>query len=121
MSLARQLKSKAFHWADRLLPVRPLPRSNTEHELLERESRRMQLYFSRACPASIGVQRYCQRLGLRVVEKDVQRITAYRNELLNGGGASKVPCLRIEDAQGSRWIYSSDTILSFLDQRFNSL
>lgn len=118
MNLTRQLKGKAFNLVDRLVPVRPVGRTADEQSQLDRESRRMHLYFSRSCPASISVRRQCQRLGLRVVEKDVVRVNAYRSELLNGGGAPKVPCLRVEDEQGGKWLYSPETILEYLKNRY---
>ncbi|PHS63011.1 MAG: glutaredoxin [Thalassobium sp.] len=116
--LTRQLKGKALDIVDRLLPVRPVMRSANEQLLLDRESRRMHLYYCRNCPSSITVKRHCERLGLRVVEKDVLRVNAYRNELLNGGGAPKVPCLRVDDEQGGQWLYSPDAILDYLKNRF---
>lgn len=118
MSLTRQLKGKALNIVDRLLPVRPLNRTDDEQNQLDRESRRMHLYYCRSCPSSIGVKRHCEKLGLRVVEKDVLRVNAYRNELVNGGGTSKVPCLRVDNGQGGEWLYSSEAILDYLNKRF---
>lgn len=118
MALTRHIKGKALDLVDRLVPVRPVNRSHDEQCQLDRESRRMHLYFSRTCPASITVRRQCERLGLRVVEKDVLRVNAYRNELLNGGGAPKVPCLRVDDDNGGKWLYSPETILEYLKDRY---
>lgn len=118
MNFIRHCTGKVYQWVDRLVPVRVQPRTKDEVDLLERESRRMHLYVAHSCPASIGVQRYCDRLGLRVVRKDVQRVNAYRNELLNGGGEPVVPCLRIENEQGIHWLYNSSSILEFLEQKF---
>ncbi|WP_051219402.1 glutaredoxin family protein [Oceanobacter kriegii] len=118
MNLARQLKGMAFDWADRVVPVKPVVRAPHVQSTLDRESRRMHLYFSRHCPASIQVRRHCQKLGLRVVEKDVERVDAYRNELICGGGAPRVPCLRIDGQADSEWLYSPQAIVDFLNQRF---
>lgn len=118
MSLTRQLKGKALDLVDRLVPVRTQQRSAEQRNLLERESRRMHLYYTRCCPSSISIRRHCERIGLRVVEKDVLRVNAYRHELLNGGGEPRVPCLRIDDEQGGRWLYSPEAIRDFLDKRF---
>lgn len=118
MKLTRHLKGKALDLVDRLVPVRPQPCSEQQRDLLERESRRMHLYYCRTCPSSIAIKRHCEKLGLRVVEKDVVRVNAYRNELLNGGGEPRVPCLRIDDNQGPRWLYSPEAIRSYLNKRF---
>ena len=40
-------------------------------------------------------------------------------ELLAGGGALKVPCLKIEDATGNvSWMYESAKIVQYLEERF---
>ncbi|WP_430461972.1 glutaredoxin family protein [Thalassolituus sp. LLYu03] len=118
MTLTRTLKGRALNLVDRLVPVRPIDRTADQQCLLDRESRRMHLYFSRNCPASISVRRQCERLGLRVVEKDVMRVNSYASELINGGGAPKVPCLRVDDEQGGRWLYSPETILEYLKKHY---
>jgi len=120
MNLTRQLKGKTLDLVDRFVPVKPIVRSADEQCVLDRESRRMHLYFCRSCPSSIAVKRFCERLGLRVVEKDVDRVNAYRNELLNGGGEPRVPCLRIDGNECNDWLYNPDTILKYLQQRFSS-
>lgn len=118
MSFVRYFKGKTLSWAYQLVPARPLVCSRERRDAMERESRRMQLYFSHVCPSSLAAQRYCQRLGLRVVEKNVARVLSYRNELLNEGGQSRVPCLRIEEDGEIKWLYSCDSIRSYLEQRF---
>ena len=117
--LTRHLKARALNVVDRLVPVKPVNRSREEQSKLDRESRRMHLYYCRSCPSSINVRRQCEKLGLRVVEKDVMRVNAYRNELIHGGGAPKVPCLRVDNGgRGQQWLYSSDAILEYLSKRF---
>jgi hypothetical protein len=118
MSITRQVKGLAADFLDRIVPVKPLARSADEQYRLDRASRRMHLYFCRTCSSSIEVRRYCEKLGLRVVEKDVVRVNAYRNELVHGGGAPRVPCLRVEDGDHGRWLYSRDAILEYLKRRF---
>ncbi|MFA4912707.1 MAG: glutathione S-transferase N-terminal domain-containing protein, partial [Burkholderiaceae bacterium] len=44
-----------------------------------------------------------------------------RAELQQGGGKVKVPCLRIDEAGQTRWMYESDDIIAFLERRFASL
>ncbi len=121
MDLMRMVKAQVLNVVDRTLPVKPVQRSDEEQVLLNRESRRMHLYISHHCPASIEIKRHCQRIGLNVVEKDVGRVNCYRNELVNGGGHSMVPCLMVEDNSGRHWVYSPGKIYSFLDRRLGSL
>ena len=120
MAIKRRVKGICLMWLDRWVKVKPVKRSNEEQCSLDRESRRIQLYFCKTCSNSIRIKRHCQQLGLRVVEKDVRRVNAYRNELIHGGGEVRVPCLRIEGSKGkeTRWVYEGDKILEYLDRRF---
>lgn len=113
MSLSHRLKGLFFFWFDRTVPVKVMERTRTEQGRLDRHSRRMHLYYSCQCPSSITVKRQCEHLGLRVVEKDVLRVNAYRNELLKGG-APRVPCLRVDDGDSRRWLYGQRSIDSYL-------
>ena len=121
MSVKYRMQGFFFMFADHWFKVKPLIRSNKEQSSLDRESRSIQLYFSKTCPASIKIKRRCQKLGLRVVEKDVERVNAYRNELIHGGGEVRVPCLRIEGRsnQDTRWMYNTTKIMQYLERRFS--
>lgn len=120
MSFVHRLQGFCAMFADRCVKVKPVERNYEEQVSLARESRRIQLYLCKACPESIKVKRRCEQLGLRVIEKDVQRIDTYCNELLHGGGELKVPCLRIEGRKGkeTNWLYDGNSILEYLDRRF---
>lgn len=119
MNVSQHLKGLAFDWADRVIPIKPVPRSNREQHSMNRESRRLQLYYSRYCPSALVVRRHCLKLGLKVVEKDVDRVDCFRNELVNGGGASVVPCLRVEGKAETNWLYGEQAILSYVNSRFS--
>jgi glutathione S-transferase len=41
-----------------------------------------------------------------------------RDRLLAGGGKIKVPCLHIQEGGQSRWLYESNAIIAYLEQRF---
>ena len=43
---------------------------------------------------------------------------SHRLALLEGGGKSQVPCLRIEANNDSVWLYESEDIISYLRQRY---
>ena len=121
MDLMRLVKAQMLNVVDRTVPVKPIQRSHEEQVLLNRESRRMHLYISHNCPASIEIKRHCQRIGLNVVEKDVGRVNCYRNELIKGGGHSMVPCLMVDENAGRNWVYSPESIYSYLDNRLGVL
>jgi len=121
MNLKRHIKGKTLNLVDRLIPAKPIERPADEQVLLDRESRRMHFYYSRQCPSSISLKRYVERAGLHPVTKEVERADAYRNELVKGGGESRVPCLRICTHSGDRWIYTPEAIIEYLEQRLGSI
>ena len=121
MDLMRLVKAQMLNVVDRTVPVKPIQRSHEEQVLLNRESRRMHLYISHNCPAFIELRRHCQRIGLNVVEKDVGRVNCYRNELIKGGGHSMVPCLMVDENAGRNWVYSPESIYSYLENRLGVL
>lgn len=120
MTVSQHLKGLAFDWADRIIPVKPVTRTPKEQNSIDRESRRMQLYFSRHCPSAVSVRRHCLKLGLRIVEKDVDRVDCFRNELINGGGASLIPCMRVEGKEKTHWLYGEEAILEYVNSRFSA-
>jgi glutathione S-transferase len=41
----------------------------------------------------------------------------FAGELMQGGGKTQVPCLRVKDQQGnSQWMYESDDIVRYLSK-----
>lgn len=119
MAVSDQMKGMCWRVYDKYISVDQVDRNAKEQSSLDRESRRIQLYFYRNCCESVKVRRHCKHLGLRVVEKDIERVNLYRNELLKGGGAMKVPCLRVEGRKGTKWYYRQDEIEQYLDKRFS--
>jgi glutathione S-transferase len=60
-----------------------------------------------------------RRLSLPIEKRDAQHHSANRAELLQGSGASKVPCLKITDSQGKAlWLLDSDAIVAYLRAQF---
>ncbi len=75
------------------------------------------LYQYRSCPFCARVRRFLDQRGLELPERDILRDPAAFRELLAGGGRSTVPCLRIESAAGTRWMYESADIIDYLNSR----
>jgi glutathione S-transferase len=60
-------------------------------------------------------------LSLPIERHDAQHNLSNREELVQGGGAYKVPCLMVKEPSGqTRWIYESGAIISYLRERFAS-
>ena len=47
-----------------------------------------------------------------------RRGSEHRAALLSGGGAVKVPCLRIQKDGQDTWMYESSEIIKYLEQKF---
>jgi glutaredoxin len=74
------------------------------------------LYQFRTCPFCIKVRRNIARHTLRIPLLDAQHDPVHREALQREGGQLKVPCLRIDGANGEvDWLYESDAINKYLD------
>jgi len=77
------------------------------------------LYQLPTCPFCVKVRRAMRRLNLPIELRDVRADGRHRQDLINGGGKMKVPCLRIDHEDGhSEWMYESDEIVAYLKRRF---
>lgn len=95
--------------------VRPAARQ----QQIDQECRALVLYQFRTCPFCIKVRQEMRRLSLDIERRDAQRDERNRDELLRGGGAVKVPCLKITEPSGkSQWLYESGQIIDYLQGRF---
>ncbi|MFQ3170999.1 MAG: glutaredoxin [Oleispira sp.] len=107
-----------FNW---VFTPKSIEREANEQALINAETRKLTLYQYAACPFCVKVRRAMKRNALNIETRDAKRNEKFKEELLQGGGQLKVPCLRIEDNNGDvRWMYESGDIISYLDQRFNS-
>ena len=94
-------------------------RSEQEQQRIDAETRNLALYQFRTCPFCIKTRRAIKRLSLQIEQFDAQHDPDAREALLKGGGQIKVPCLRITEPSGElRWVYESDAIIAYLEQRF---
>jgi glutaredoxin len=76
------------------------------------------LYQYPACPFCVKVRRAIKRNSLNIQTVDAKRCESSKQELLEGGGKLKVPCLKIADSEGGvKWMYESSDIINFLEQQ----
>lgn len=84
-------------------------------------SERYQLFKSDTCGFCYRVRAYVGQLGMDLPLRDINSDADAFRELLQGGGRSMVPCLRIERAgeQGTEveWMYESLDIMRYLGDR----
>jgi glutaredoxin len=104
---------------DKLTGRRPLARSAAEQARVDDATRSLALYHFAACPYCRKTRRDIRLLGLGIEERDIKREPARKAELVAGGGKRQVPCLRIEEPDGTvRWMYESRAITDYLRGRF---
>ena len=105
---------------DKLTTPRGIQRDPQQQQAIDRETRALTLYQFATCPFCIKVRRAMARLSLNIEKRDAQFDPRSREELLQGGGQLKVPCLKITEADGqARWMYESDDIIGYLHKRFD--
>ncbi|TCK17931.1 glutaredoxin [Thiogranum longum] len=94
-------------------------RTEAEQQRVDEATRHLAIYQFRTCPFCIKTRQAMRRLSLNIELRDAQKNPLYRQELLEGGGEVKVPCLRISREDGQvLWLYESDRIIEWLDQHF---
>ncbi|MGW9065704.1 glutaredoxin family protein [Achromobacter animicus] len=103
---------------DALTRPRPQKRSPQGQAAVNADAAALSLYQFHACPFCVKTRRAMHRLNVPVALKDAKNDPEARAALQAGGGKVKVPCLRIEDADGTRWMYESNDIIAYLEKRF---
>lgn len=96
-------------------PMRREPAAQAE---VNEAASALALYQFNGCPFCVKVRRTLRRLNLPVELRDASGNAEHRQTLLAQGGKVKVPCLRIEEAGQTRWLYESSAIRSYLEERF---
>ena len=88
---------------------------------VDQQCQSLALYQFSTCPFCIKVRQEMRRLSLPIEKRDAQHHTANRDALLQGTGATQVPCLRITEADGqTRWLQDSTEIMAYLRERFSA-
>ncbi|MCV2357348.1 glutathione S-transferase N-terminal domain-containing protein, partial [Paucibacter sp. B2R-40] len=97
---------------ERLTRPAPMQRSAEAQLEVDRQCASLTLYQFKTCPFCIKVRQEIQALALPIVRLDAQHDEPNRAALLQGSGATKVPCLKITDAKGSvQWLSESGAII----------
>ncbi|OUR90079.1 glutaredoxin [Gammaproteobacteria bacterium 42_54_T18] len=120
MTVIRWVLGRIILLVDFLYRPKGIKRDVQEQAALDAETAKLSLYQYAACPFCVKVRWSMKRQSLNIETRDAKRNAQFADELVAGGGALKVPCLRIEEDNGSvTWMYESSDILTYLDQRFD--
>jgi glutaredoxin len=96
-------------------------RSTAAQAAVDASAKGLTLYQFHACPFCVKTRRTLRRLNVPVALRDAKNNEPDRQTLLSEGGKIKVPCLRIEEAGQTRWMYESKVIIDYLEQRFSAV
>jgi glutaredoxin len=104
---------------ERLTQPVGVQRAPAAQAAVDQQCQSLALYQFSTCPFCIKVRQEMRRLSLPIEKRDAQHHAANRDALLQGSGASKVPCLQITEANGqTRWLQDSSEIVAYLRKRF---
>ena len=104
---------------ERLTQPTGVQRAPEAQATVDLQCQSLALYQFSTCPFCIKVRQEMRRLSLPIEKRDAQHNKANRDDLMQGSGATKVPCLKIREANGqTRWLQDSAAIVAYLRERF---
>mgnify|MGYP001216204179 CR=1 FL=1 len=121
LKLTREGLGRLIIFGDWISRPRPIKRNLQAQKLVNEAAASLALYQFHACPFCVKVRRTIHKLNAPIELRDAQGDHTFRQELEQQGGRIKVPCLRIEEAGEVRWMYESDDINNYLNQRFSGI
>ena len=104
---------------DWLTTPRGIKRDPDEQQRIDEKTKDLVLYQFLTCPFCVKTRRAIKRLSLNIETRDALKHAPSRQELLEGGGEIKVPCLRIPGENGKvTWLYESSEVIKYLEEQF---
>ena len=104
---------------ERLTRPSAIQRTPAAQSAVDLQCQSLVLYQFSTCPFCIKVRQEMRRLSLPIEKRDAQHDSAHREQLMQGSGATKVPCLQITEANGqTRWLQDSGAIVAYLREHF---
>ena len=119
LRLLREGSGRLLILIDWLFKPSVVKRNDEEQAKVDQETKILKLYQFYACPFCVKTRRAIKRLNLKVETRDAQTAGQFRKELELSGGKIKVPCLKVEGSGEATWIYESNDIIKYLDERFS--
>lgn len=118
VNLLRNGIGKILACGDQLTRPPKMQRDAARQAEVDKQAAKLSLYQYHGCPFCIKVRRELHRLNVDIELRDARKNPGFRQELLEQGGKSMVPCLRIDDNGKSRWMYESSDIITWLREQF---
>jgi len=121
MVVVRWILGRIILLLDFIFSPRGIKRDADLQADVNQQCAKLALYQFSACPFCVKVRRQMKRLSLGIDCRDAKNNAQFKAELTEQGGRHKVPCLRIEQANGEVvWMYESSDINAYLTQRFDA-
>ena len=118
LKLIRLLLGSIISALDLLTRGPKLKRTAEAQSQVDEDIKSLSIYQFKLCPFCIKTRRALHKLNLPINLRDAKNDEQARNTLLEEGGKIKVPCLRIEKDSEVTWMYESNDIIKYLNQRF---
>jgi len=118
MKIIRSILTPILLFIDFISRPKPIERSTEKQSIVDEAAKHFQLYQFTGCPFCIRVRREAHRLNISLMTQNVQNDPDLKKELLELGGNSKVPCLRMEEDGKIQWMYESKKINQYFNERF---
>jgi len=118
LKIIREGLGRVVVFVDQVTRPTPMTRPPDTQRGVDAAARSMALYQYFACPFCIKTRRAIHRLNLPIALRDAQNDHEHRAALAADGGKIQVPCLRIDEESGTRWLYESSDIIAYLEKRF---
>lgn len=93
-------------------------RAPEQQQMINEQAKDLTLYHFPACPFCTKTRRAIYKLNLPIEKRSASQGSPYRQELEAGAGRVKAPCLRIEKDGQVEWMFESNDIIRYLEQRF---
>lgn len=118
IKIIREVLGRMIVVIDYLTRPKKMLRTTDQQDKIDQETLKLTLYQFYACPFCVKTRRAIHKLNLDIKTLSAAKNSKHREELLNGGGQIKTPCLKIENEQGTQWMYESTEIINYLNKRF---
>ena len=99
---------------------KPILRESSAQLQIDKRTAMLSLYQFTECPFCVKVRREIQRHALQIEMRDIHKNKLFKQELIEGGGKSQVPCLRIDNTTTPIWLYESNDIIDYLNRQILS-
>ncbi|TKB47506.1 glutaredoxin family protein [Thalassotalea mangrovi] len=116
MALIRFILGRLILLFNFIFAPKKAKREPEQQQALDAKTQSFSLYQLNACPFCVKVRRTIRRENLNIELRDIKQQQTL-NELVAKGGKRTVPCLRIDNADGSsQWMYESSDIVDYLQR-----